>query len=145
MTNQSDTPETIRGEGGCACGEIRYAFHGKPVFTAHCHCRDCQRASGAGAATVMAVPAEGFGVLRGHPKSYDSRGDSGQYVRRFFCGTCGSPLFSQAQVMPEVRFVRAVSLDDPSWVQPTAHIYCISAQPWDAMDDTLARFERLPS
>ncbi|WP_051362030.1 GFA family protein [Solimonas soli] len=132
-------------EGGCACGEVRYQYDGEPIFTVHCHCRDCQRSSGSGAATLMGIAAADFNLLRGTPRSYAYRGDSGQYVRRYFCTNCGAPLFSEADGFPDVRFVRAVSLDDPSWVKPSAHIYCASAQPWDRAADDLARFEYMPT
>ena len=42
--------ETV--SGGCACGAIRYEFVGEPAAAINCHCRDCQRASGAGFASA---------------------------------------------------------------------------------------------
>ena len=33
--------------GGCACGSIRYVCARAPVAMLNCHCRDCQRSSGA--------------------------------------------------------------------------------------------------
>lgn len=134
-----------RHEGGCACGEIRYEFGGQPIMSVHCHCRDCQQSSGSGAATVIAVEAAEFHLLRGVPRSYAYRGDSGQPVRRYFCADCGAPLFSEADVLQNLRFVRAASLDDSSWVKPSAHIYCASAQPWGQSIDDLARFAHMPA
>lgn len=94
---------------------------------------------------MIGVEAAGFHLLRGTPKSYAYCGDSGNPVRRYFCDHCGAPLFTEADVLQDVRFVRAASLDDSNWVQPTAHIYCASAQPWDRGADDLARFERMPA
>ena len=42
--------------GGCACGAVLYVCDSEPVMVFHCHCRDCQRSSGAAMATEFAVP-----------------------------------------------------------------------------------------
>lgn len=131
--------------GGCACGAVRYECEGAPVMVANCHCRDCQRSSGAPMATLFAVPATAFRQLQGSTRSYAYTGDSGQPVVRHFCPECGAPLFTSAAVLPELRFVRATSLDDPAAVAPGMHIYCDSALPWDRLpEDGLPRFGKLP-
>ena len=37
---------TMRHEGGCHCGAVRYAFSEAPEFTFYCHCQDCQKTTG---------------------------------------------------------------------------------------------------
>jgi hypothetical protein len=34
--------------GGCLCGSLRYEAEGEPLFTGHCYCADCRKASGSG-------------------------------------------------------------------------------------------------
>jgi hypothetical protein len=34
-------------EGGCLCGAVRYRLNGEIEESAYCHCRTCQRQSGA--------------------------------------------------------------------------------------------------
>ncbi len=131
-------------QGGCACGAIRYRCDGEPVLAAHCHCRDCQRSSGAAMATVFAVPKTAFHQLQGKTSTYDYTGDSGQPVTRHFCPNCGAPLFTDVTVMPDLMFVRAASLDQPASIAPTMHIYCDSAQPWGDWQDGLPHFPKLP-
>ena len=41
--------------GGCACGSIRYVCARAPVAMLNCHCRDCQRSSGAPFASGVVV------------------------------------------------------------------------------------------
>lgn len=131
-------------QGGCSCGAVRYRCTGQPALVAHCHCRDCQRSSGAPMATVFAVPKTAFELLQGETASYAYTGDSGQPVLRHFCPTCGAPLFTDVTVMPDLKFIRAVSLDEPARVAPTMHIYCASAQPWGDWPDGLPHFPGLP-
>lgn len=131
--------------GGCVCGAVRYECDAEPVLVAHCHCRDCQRSSGAAMSTVFAVPRAAFHQLEGKTSSYRYTGDSGNPVTRHFCPGCGAPLFSDVAVMPELWFVRAASLDDPALVSPSLHVYCDSAQPWDPSGDALPRFGKMPA
>lgn len=130
--------------GGCACGAVRYHCDGEPVLAAHCHCRDCQRSSGAAMATVFAVPKSAFHRQQGALASYQYTGDSGNPVVRFFCPTCGSPLFTEVAVLPDLQFVRAASLDHPEAIAPTMHLYCDSAQPWGLAEDGLPHFGKMP-
>ncbi len=133
----------IRLVGGCACGAVRYQCVAEPTLVAHCHCRDCQRASGAAMSTVFAVPRATL-HRSGQTRTYATRGDSGNPVLRHFCGECGSPLFSEVAILPELQFIRVASLDDPAKVSPTMHIYCHSAQPWGRPLDGLPQFAKMP-
>jgi hypothetical protein len=42
---------------------------------------------------------------------------------------------------PEVRFVRAGTLDEPSTVTPDVHIYTRSKVPWVELPDSVPAFE----
>lgn len=132
-------------EGGCVCGAVRYECVGEPVLAAHCHCRDCQKSSGAAMATVFAVPKAAFRKLQGVTATYRYIGDTGGAVLRHFCPQCGAPLFSDVASMPELQFVRAASLDDPARIAPSLHVYCDSAQPWGLVEDGLPRFGKMPT
>lgn len=130
--------------GGCACGNFRYEFNGELAMAVHCHCRDCQRSSGTGSAAVFAANRSDY-KSTGTTNSYKFSGDSGKIVERHFCPNCGSPLFSYAEVLPELIFARIASLDEPSHIKPTMHIYCDSSQVWDRPNDHLAKFGKMPT
>lgn len=135
--------------GGCVCGAIRYQCTAEPIAVIHCHCRDCQRSSGTQMSTVLLVPTPAFGLLKGTPRSYPFTADSGNVLHRQFCGDCGAPLFTELKAMPDVWVIKAGSLDNPSWLKPSMHIYCDSAQPWDLLyripvDIDLPRHGKMP-
>ncbi|WP_436210595.1 GFA family protein [Bradyrhizobium sp. LjRoot220] len=85
--------------GRCLCGACTYTIEGDPVVVAHCHCRDCQRFSGAGH-TSGAMFAESGVSIAGNPARFILTSEAGNTVTRLFCGECGSPLFGSNSGMP---------------------------------------------
>jgi hypothetical protein len=130
--------------GGCLCGAIRYAVDAPLAELRACHCTDCQRASGAHGAVVAFVRAENFKIVRGTPKRFAKQADSGRTLLRYFCGECGSSLYSHRETTPEVIGVRAGTLDDPSGLRITAHIWTDSAPSWSYIDPAAKHFPGQP-
>jgi hypothetical protein len=130
-------------QGGCLCGRVRYEVTAEPVMTAACHCRDCQRATGAPHFAAVAVPTPAFRV-QGETRAFERTGDSGSRVVRSFCPHCGTTLFARNGGMPQTTQISAVSFDDPSGLGPRMHIYMASAQAWDRTDGVLPAFPRMP-
>lgn len=115
--------------GGCLCGAVRYDCEADPTV-AVCHCKDCQKHTGSAFSVVVFVPMAGMTVTGALTDTYSTGELSGKQVRRRFCGSCGSPIFSEPEVRPGVRVIRAGTLDDTSWVNPAFHIWTASKQPW---------------
>jgi hypothetical protein len=132
-----------RTTGGCACAAVRYEFTGDPMMMGQCQCRACQRDSGAGHACHIAVAADGF-RMSGPIKYWESRADSGNVVARGFCTECGSPVASRNAGMPQMAFVRAASLDDPTLFKPQLVVWASKRQPWDHVDAALPTFATMP-
>ncbi|MEZ5824693.1 MAG: GFA family protein [Geminicoccaceae bacterium] len=129
--------------GHCLCGKISYRADTEPAMIAVCHCRHCQRQSGTAFSIVVAVPANTV-VIEGETTTYDDRGASGKAVQRIFCGSCGSPIVSRVEAMPEIEFIKAGTLDDPSWLEPTLEIWCDHEQPWLQKENERARLPGNP-
>ena len=129
--------------GGCACGAVRYESAAQPLFAANCHCRDCQRTSGAPYTANIGVPAAAL-TLKGELNYYEVKADSGSMISRGFCPRCGSRVISRPARNPEMVVVAATSLDDPSAYQPAMDIYTSSAQPWDQLNPATAKFAKMP-
>ena len=58
--------------GGCQCGAIRFALKATPVKVSVCHCRMCQKASGAPFASFADIEKDDFAWTRGKPASFRS-------------------------------------------------------------------------
>jgi len=134
----------MAASGGCACGAIRYECSAEPMFSAHCYCRDCQRASGAAMATVIGVPKAAIKILKGEPRYYEVTADSGKKISRGFCANCGSPLFTLLEAMPDAMGIRAASLDDSSGFRPGMSIWTSSAPRWAPLVEHLPNFPKMP-
>lgn len=117
--------------GRCLCGQVTYELTGDLLATAVCHCDHCQRQSG-GAFSVNLVAHESQLTVSGDLRTYEETGEHGDavYVRRRFCGSCGSPIVSELAQPAGVIAVKAGTLDDKSDVQPTIEAWCVDRQPW---------------
>ena len=58
--------------------------------------------------------------------------------------SCGSPIVSFVEVVPELAFVKAGTLDDASWIAPAIEIWSRSAQPWSPHFEGVPVVERGP-
>ena len=132
--------------GRCLCGAVTYRIDAEPVAQAVCHCTDCQRQTGNPFSVIAGFPREAFHVEGDTLGSFTTIGtDHGGETKRHFCSACGSPLFSDAAVMPQVIFLKAGSLDDASWLQPAVEAWTSSAQPWSPRFEGTAQLDRGPS
>ena len=102
-----------------------------------CHCRNCQKSSGAGASANSPVPSEKFELTSGEPKLYADTADSGNTPYRAFCVDCGSSLYSKREQMPERSMLKVGSLDDSSGAQVIMNLWTDSAWPWTSIDPDL--------
>jgi len=117
--------------GACLCGAVKYSSPDEPAMQAVCHCKDCQRQAGTAFSVVVAVPALSLKIEgEENLSTYQGTGSSGKSVQRRFCRSCGSPILSVVEMIPELLFIKSGTLDDPSWLRPTMNIWCDSAQPW---------------
>ena len=118
-------------EGGCTCRGVRYGLRSAPLFVHCCHCRWCQRESGAAFALNALIETARVELLAGEPRYVltPSASGRGQEVAR--CPRCHVALWSHyAGVRRAVAFVRVGTLDEPDALPPDIHIYTASKQPW---------------
>ena len=118
-------------EGGCTCRAIRYQMISAPLFVHCCHCRWCQRETGASFALNAMIEADRVVVLKGEPVVVATPSNSGKGQKIIRCPSCWIALWSNyAGAGDSVRFVRVGTLDDPDRLPPDIHIFTASKQPW---------------
>ena len=120
-----------RFEGGCDCRTVRYRMHGRPLFVHCCHCRWCQRESGASFALNAMIEADRVEHLGAEPEIVDTPSASGKGQKIARCPKCRVAVWSNyAGGGAAVRFVRVGTLDNPDAFPPDIHIFTASKQPW---------------
>jgi hypothetical protein len=135
MPDQPELPLT----GGCNCGAVRFEIHAPLRGAIYCHCRRCQRRTGTAASANAAAEPGSFRVVAGEDRLKAWTPADG--AEKWFCGNCGSAMFSRD---PEDHYrigVRLGALDDDPGIRPALHQYVAYAAPWEPIpDDGLPRF-----
>jgi hypothetical protein len=130
----------VPSEGGCSCGAVRYRLTSEPLFVHCCHCLNCQRQTGSAFVINLLIEADRVEFLADEPIRVDVPRDDGSAQRIFRCPACQVAVYSEYG-RPDIRFVRAGTLDDPSQVTPDVHIYTRSKLDWVTLPDSVPAFE----
>lgn len=102
--------------GGCACGRVRYTASVKPDEAYLCHCRMCQRSSGAiSLALVNAMLADVQWAQE--PDWYDSS----PIAVRPYCRECGTSLGFKFKDGSDKMDLTVASFDDTAPFRPAHH------------------------
>ncbi len=118
-------------EGGCNCKAVRYRMESSPIFVHCCHCRWCQRETGASFALNAMIEADGVTNIGLEPEVVNTPSESGLGQKIARCPKCRIAVWSNyAGSGPVVKFVRVGTLDNPDLLLPDIHIFTQSKQPW---------------
>jgi len=129
-------------EGGCDCKAVRYRMTSAPLFVHCCHCRWCQRESGASFALNAMIESDRVVNLETEPELVHTPSASGLGQKIARCQTCRVAVWSHyAGSGPITKFVRVGSLDQPDLLPPDVHIFTASKQPWVVLAEGVPTFE----
>jgi hypothetical protein len=102
---------SMKVDGQCHCGAIRYEAEVDPDTIGICHCSDCQTLTGSAFRANVPARAEHFRLLQGSPRKYVKTADSGKQRVHAFCENCGSPVYSCAVSDPATYSLRVGGLN----------------------------------
>jgi hypothetical protein len=135
---------SYRLTGGCGCGAVRYELTSPLVSAGYCHCNRCQRRTGTAASANGQVEPGSFRLIRGEDQLRAWRPDGGW--EKWFCGECGSAMFSRHPEDPLKIGIRLGTLDSDPGIRPSYRQFLESAVHWEPIGDDLAHYqERRPS
>ena len=126
--------------GGCNCGKVRFRMEVAPIITHCCHCRLCQKASGAAFRVNAMIETEHLTLLEGTPVPFQGAGSH----KAMQCPDCRFALWSHHPRLGEaIAFVGVGMLDEGERLSPEAHYFPRSKHPWVALPPGLPAFEEL--
>lgn len=129
--------------GSCLCGAVQYELLDDFNDIIQCHCQKCRKATGTASATNAPVHKDTFKLLEGAAqlKAFASSANA----KRYFCGECGSPVYSVKDTAPEIYRIRIGLIDEDIPHRIAKHVFVGSKANWDQILDDAAQFEDFPS
>jgi hypothetical protein len=122
---------TMKIDGRCHCGNIRYEAEVDLATVVICHCADCQTFSGSAFRTVVQTTPGSFALLAGTPKVYVKTAESGNKRQQTFCPTCGTPIYSAPEDgSTKVVVLRVGAIRQRDQLVPRDQYWFRSSQPW---------------
>ena len=113
------------------------------VSATYCHCTRCQRRTGTGASANGRTAPGTFRIVAGEDRLRAWRPEGG--AEKWFCGDCGSALFSSTGGDDPQIGVRLGAFDTDPGIRPSYHQFVAYAAPWEPIpDDGLPRYDERP-
>ncbi len=127
-------------KGRCLCGKVQFEIHGELKGIVNCHCSKCRKFHGNYGA-YTSVKVENLKITEQISlKWYKSPADETANVRRAFCSECGSSLFWHPKDRPTIA-IAAGSLESPTNLKITGHIWCSQISDYYKIEDDLPQFD----
>lgn len=130
--------------GRCFCGDIRYRVTQEPITYYLCHCTECQQRTGSAFALSLWVRRSSLEVLAGEPSKYVVAPEGGKTKTACYCARCTARLWGEPAAAPDLAIVQPGTLEQPTGLEPVAHIWTRSAQPWFVFPPDAVKYEVQP-
>ena len=128
--------------GKCLCEAVEYRIEGKlgPVY--NCHCSKCRRWHAAAFRTRASINKTQFKWVKGDDNLSSYK--SSDYVTKFFCKTCGSPLISTYDNKPDILGIPLGGIEGIGDIEISAHIFVGSKASWYGITDNVQQYDSWP-
>jgi hypothetical protein len=123
----------------CSCGSLRADTTGEPAAVTACHCRACQRRTGAPFGVTVVFRKDQV-QTEGPTREFVRDAPEGREVRFHFCPDCGTTLFWYPDKEPDMIGIALGAFADQSFPAPTVSAWEATRYPWVAFGHELRHF-----
>jgi hypothetical protein len=137
MNPISNSPTATTAGGQCLCGGITFSVALPSLWVAHCHCRLCQKNSGAAFVTWA-----GFDETLCHIQDINSKlhwYQSSDEAQRGFCKCCGTVLFFRSRRWPNELHITLSNFETHIDAVPQMHVFWETHVDWVSLNDDLPK------
>lgn len=107
----------------CNCGQLTVICDGDPARVSVCHCFACQRRTGSVFGSQAWFRQQQISDISGQASEFRRAADSGGSVTYHFCPGCGSTLYWEASLFPDLVAVAVGAFADTDFPRPTHSIW----------------------
>jgi hypothetical protein len=114
----------------CVCGQLRLTCQGEPVRISVCHCSACQKRTGSAFGFQARFPRSQVTSIIGDETQFVRTGDSGKLITSHFCPHCGSTVYWELGIAPDLIAVAVGAFADPGFPAPRHSVYEARRHSW---------------
>ena len=125
----------------CQCGSLRAIVTGEPTAVNVCHCKACQRRTGA-VAHSGAYFKKSQVRTEGPDRTYTRDASEGRKISFHFCPNCGSSVYWEADIRPDHYGIAVGGFADPDFPVPTYSVWEEFKHAWVRLPEGLEHFRQ---
>ncbi|GAA5990165.1 hypothetical protein JCM11641_004242 [Rhodosporidiobolus odoratus] len=119
--------------GHCNCSAVQVEVPLETLPLVICSCTSCRASSGSLFTVNLIVPSSAFTLLKGEEnlgKYEDKKTDSGGTAIRYWCKTCGSPVYTVFSADSNTFYVKGGLFPPKSLPKPVGEIFTRNFEEW---------------
>jgi len=121
--------------GKCLCGKVEYRVNQEIENIIVCHCSECRKVQGSAFAVIGGVKNVNFEFISGSDNLTEFVENDNK--SRFFCKSCGSPVFAKLKNTPDYTRLRLGLIQEDIKEKIDKHIFTDSKANWDTICDNI--------